>query len=1013
MAMEIAAVRQFVLLLMACSAHVVIGSFNGSETDRISLLEFKKLVSHDPQQVLMSWNDSTHFCNWEGIWCRMKNPRRVTSLNLSDRGLVGTISPAIGNLTFLSYLRLADNGFTGQIPPSLGHLRRIRYLYLSNNTLQGDIPDFANCSNLKVLWLNGNHLLGEMPRYASLPPYLEELQISRNKLTGTIPPSISNITTLIHLSITFNNINGEIPSDIGKLPNLNVFYSAGNKLSGRFQPNILNLSSLVILNLASNYLHGELPSNLGTSFPNLQMFGLYNNLFNGHIPSSLVNASKLFLVDMSKNNFTGVVPSSIGKLRELSWLNLEYNQFYAYDKQDWNFMYSLTNCTKLEIFSLGTNQLEGQIPSSIGNLSVRLQVLLFGSNKISGYFPTGIENLRSLSALGLEENQFTGAIPEGLGTLKNLQILSLSNNAFTGHIPSSLSNLSQLGQLLLDSNQLDGKIPPSLGNLRFLVKLQISHNSLYGNIPKEIFNIPTAVNISLSSNNLDGPLPLEIGHAKQLQYLSLSSNNLSSAIPDTLGNCESIQVIELDHNFLIGSVPASLGNIRSLVALNMSHNHLSGSIPKSLTILPFLEQLDLSFNYLEGEVPESGIFKNVTAVRVDGNKGLCGGRPALNLPACSVTPKNMRSIAFKIVVPLASVASLAMVITAALLLYRRRQKRNFMIVPSFGRKFPKVFYTDLARATDGFSTSNLIGRGRYSSVYRGELLQDGNVVAIKVFNLETRGAQKSFIAECNSLRNVRHRNLVPILSACSSIDSEGNDFKALIYEYMQRGDLHKMLYKPGDDENTSNLKNITLAERLSIVADVSDAMEYLHHNNQGIIVHGDLKPNNVLLDENMTAHVGDFGLARFKLDSTSSRCHSDSISSMAIKGTVGYIAPEYAGGGQVSTAADVYSFGVVLLEIFLRRKPTDDMFNDGLSIVRFTEINFPDRALEIVDPQLLQELYPNQGTPGVVHEKRVQSLLSVLKIGLCCTKPSPSERISMQEVAAKLHRIKDEYLRGN
>jgi serine/threonine protein kinase len=122
---------------------------------------------------------------------------------------------------------------------------------------------------------------------------------------------------------------------------------------------------------------------------------------------------------------------------------------------------------------------------------------------------------------------------------------------------------------------------------------------------------------------------------------------------------------------------------------------------------------------------------------------------------------------------------------------------------------------------------------------------------------------------------------------------------------------------------------------------------------------------------------------------------------------------EYAAGGQVSTAADVYSFGVILVEIFLRRRPTDDMFKDGLSIVKFTETNFPDRVLEIVDRQLLQELEHCHETPTAMKEKGVRSLLSMLNVGLCCTKSSPSERINMQEVAAKLHGIKDAYLRGN
>jgi serine/threonine protein kinase len=120
------------------------------------------------------------------------------------------------------------------------------------------------------------------------------------------------------------------------------------------------------------------------------------------------------------------------------------------------------------------------------------------------------------------------------------------------------------------------------------------------------------------------------------------------------------------------------------------------------------------------------------------------------------------------------------VIFVLLIWCRGKQRKNSISSLSFGREFPKISYTDLVNATQDFSPSNIIGSGRYGSVYRGQLFQDGNVVAIKVFNLETRGAQKSFMAECNALRNVRHRNLVPILTACSSINSNGTDFKALV-----------------------------------------------------------------------------------------------------------------------------------------------------------------------------------------------------------------------------------------
>lgn len=1012
MTMGIITVGQFLLLLMACNAHVAVGSFNGSQADRISLLEFKKAISDDPQRVFMSWNDSIHFCSWEGVLCRLKNPHRVTSLDLGGRGLVGTISPSLGNLTFLKYLFLPNNGFIGEIPPSLGHLRRIQYLCLSNNTLQGQTPDFANCSSLKKLWLDGNHFVGQMPILLdNMPTRLQYLQISRNNLTGTIPPSIGNFTTLAWFYATYNQIHGEIPSQIGNLPVLQVFKVTRNKLSGKFQLAILNLSSIVDLRLSSNYLNGELPSSLGSSFPNLQFFSLYHNFFNGHIPRSLANASKLIRVDLSDNNFTGVVPSSIGKLEELWGLNLQTNQLHARSKQDWDFMYSLTNCTKLWELSLMDNQLEGQIPDSLGNLSMGLQMLYLGNNRVSGSIPTGIANLRSLNYLELGGNHLTGAILEQLGNLENLREIFLPNNNFTGHIPSSLSNSTQLIYLVMHNNQLDGNIPPSLGKLKVLQVIDFSYNKLHGLIPKEIFNIPTIEIVDFSFNSLDGPIPLEIGHAKQLEDLVLSSNNLSGVIPDMLGNCESLQVLELGQNFLIGSVPASLGNIRNLGVLNMSHNHLSGSIPESIGSLPYLGQIDLSFNYLEGEVPGSGIFKNATAVQIDGNKGLCGGPAGLHLPACPV--KQRQSTVLRVVLPIVGLVSLAMIITVVLMC-KKRQKKDSVSLPSFGTNFPTVSYNSLARATDGFSASNLIGRGRYSSVYRGDLFQDGNVVAIKVFSLEIRGAQKSFIAECNALRNLRHRNLVPILTACSSIDSEGNDFKALIYKFMPRGDLHEVLYSTAHDENSSNLDHITLSQRLSIMVDVSDALEYLHHSNQGTIVHSDVKPNNILLDENLTAHIGDFGLSRFNIDTAASSLGgTNSTSSIAVRGTIGYVAPECAGSGQVSTATDVYSFGVVLLEIFMRKRPTDDMFKDGLSIVRFAEMNFPDRVLEIVDPRLLQELHPDHGTSEAVKERGARCLVSALDIGLRCTKASPSERISMQEVAAKLHGIKDVYVRGN
>uniref|UniRef100_A0A0E0IZK2 Receptor kinase-like protein Xa21 n=1 Tax=Oryza nivara TaxID=4536 RepID=A0A0E0IZK2_ORYNI len=1022
--MKIAATGQFLLVRIACSViQIVCQSLHGNETDRLSLLDFKNAIILDPQQALVSWNDSTQVCSWEGVFCRVKAPNPVVALNLKNRDLVGTISPSLGNLTFLKHLILTGNAFTGQIPASLAHLHRLQTLSLAANTLQGRIPNLANYSDLMVLDLFRNNLAGKFP--AALPHRLEKLRLSFNNITGTIPASLANITTLKYFACVNTSIEGNIPDEFSKLSALEILYLDINKLTGSFPEAVLNISALTGLSFAINDLHGEVPPDLGNSLPNLQAFELGGNLFHGKIPSSITNASNLYLIDVSNNNFNGGLASSIGKLTKLSWLNLEDNELHGRNNEDQEFLNSIANCTELQMFSIAWNRLEGRLPNSFGNHSFQLQYVHMGENQLSGHFPSGLANLHNLVAIGLAGNRFSGVLPDWLGALKSLQKLSVGDNNFTGFIPSTLSNLTNLVQFFLYSNKFSGQLPASFGNLAALERLGISNNNLDGTVPEDIFRIPTIQYINLSFNNLKGLLPFYVGNAKHLMYLILSSNNLSGEIPNTLGNSESLQIIRFDHNIFTGGIPTSLGKLLSLTLLNLSYNNLTGPIPDSLSNLKYLGQLDLSFNHLNGEVPTKGIFKNATAVQIDGNQGLCGGVLALHLAACYIAPlssrKHGQSLVIKIAIPLAILVSLSLAVLVLLLL-RGKQKGQSISSPLSHTDFPKVSYNDLARATERFSMSNLIGKGRFSCVYQGKLFQCNDVVAVKVFSLETRGAQKSFIAECNALRNVRHRNLVPILTACSSIDSKGNDFKALVYKFMSGGDLHKLLYSNRDDGDAPHQNHITLAQRINIMVDVSDALEYLHHSSQGTIVHCDLKPSNILLDDNMVAHVGDFGLARFKIDSTtSSLSYSNSTSSPVIKGTIGYIAPECSDGGQVSTASDVYSFGVVLLEIFIRRRPTDDMFMDGLSIAKYTAINFPDKILEIVDPKLHQELIPCstemeeldpcQETPIAVEEKGLHCLHSMLNIGLCCTKPTPGERISMHEVAAKLHRIKDAYLR--
>ena len=155
-------------------------------------------------------------------------------------------------------------------------------------------------------------------------------------------------------------------------------------------------------------------------------------------------------------------------------------------------------------------------------------------------------------------------------------------------------------------------------------------------------------------------------------------------------------------------------------------------------------------------------------------------------------------------------------------------------------------------------------------MYKGTLL-DGTSIAIKVFNLNIEGGFKSFEAECDVLCSIHHRNLVKIISSCSSID-----FKALVLEYMPKGNLRKWLY--------SHNHFLDMIERLNVMIDVASSLEYLHHGCPLPVAHCDLKPSNILLNKDMVALVSDFGISKFL-------GNEDSMTQTMTLATIGYMAP--------------------------------------------------------------------------------------------------------------------------
>ncbi|TYH44354.1 hypothetical protein ES332_D11G188700v1 [Gossypium tomentosum] len=297
-------------------------------------------------------------------------------------------------------------------------------------------------------------------------------------------------------------------------------------------------------------------------------------------------------------------------------------------------------------------------------------------------------------------------------------------------------------------------------------------------------------------------------------------------------------------------------------------------------------------------------------------------------------------------------------------------------IKKFGSLAPRRYsYAEIRKLTNKFNDK--LGQGGYGSVYKGKL-SDCRLVAIKVLS-ESKGNGEDFMNEVASISRTAHVNIVSLLGFCFEKSK-----RALIYEFMPHGSLDGFIYDRGLHHRSCRLEWTTLYD---IALGIARGLEYLHQGCNTRILHFDIKPHNILLDENFCPKISDFGLSKL--------CErKESIISMACaRGTIGYIAPEVfcRNFGGVSYKSDVYSYGMMVLEMVGGRKNID------VGVSQTSEVYFPSWIYKHLDQSMNLNL-----NGGIVEEEEEEMTRKLIIVSLWCIQSDPSDRPSMTKVIEML-----------
>uniref|UniRef100_A0A5B6YZF5 non-specific serine/threonine protein kinase n=1 Tax=Davidia involucrata TaxID=16924 RepID=A0A5B6YZF5_DAVIN len=748
-----------------------------------------------------------------------------------------------------------------------------------------------------------------------------QIQVRGLGLKGPLPQNLNQLTKLQNLGLQKNEFNGKLPT-FSALSELQYAYLDFNDFD----------------TIPSDFFHG---------LTSVRVLALDYNPFNAttgwSIPDELQDSVQLTNFSCSNCNVIGPLPDFFGKLPSLTSLRLSYNR------------------------------LSGAIPASFRDSM--LQILWLNDQDGGGM--TGpidvIGSMVSLTQVWLHGNQFTGSIPENIGGLISLRELNLNGNQLVGLIPQSLANMN-LQMLNLNNNLLMGPIPkfkaanvtyssnsfcqPDPGQqcspqvnalLDFLgaVTYPLNLDSMWtGNDPCIEPWLGLSCNpkgevsiINLQKLKLNGTLSPSIANLNSLMEIHLGGNNLSGLIPTNLTQLKSFRLLDLSGNNFQLPLPKFRDGVKVITDGNplLVANHTKGSPPISSPMPP---------SPISSLSPSSPTTFPLPSSQSPSSKSPPSLSNSPNSNQEQSEPKNSKKFKVAVIVAAAAVFTVLVLLAIVFFVFCYKKRKDSAEAPTAIVVHPKdpsdpdnmvkiavsnntpgsitgnssenrnsggvenahvieagnlvISVQVLRKVTNNFAVENELGRGGFGTVYKGAL-EDGTNMAVKRMEagVISNKALDEFQAEIAVLSKVRHRHLVSLLG----YSIEGNE-RLLVYEYMPQGALSGHLFR----WKSLNLEPLSWTRRLNIALDVARGMEYLHTLAHQSFIHRDLKSSNILLDDDFRAKVSDFGLVKLAPDGEKSVA-------TRLAGTFGYLAPEYAVTGKITTKADVFSYGVVLMEL--------------------------------------------------------------------------------------------------